>query len=421
MSSPEALAAVTETLQYLMRSAAEQENITAKPPSVARNGESGEQLNIFLYSVHYNPAFRNESMPGKARNGEPAFPPMPLILKYLITAYGEEDKDIEGQKVMGRAMSILHDHPVLSRAELESIESNAGLHQQFERIRITPDTLSLDDMSKLWSSFQSAEYRLSVGYEVSVVLIESSRVARAPAPVLQRGEKDQGVHALPGSLPSLSGIHFLNEETNVVFEKPGAESGDILVLSGEHLQAEDITVQFRHPLLKEPIIRFPRRRKGVDGLTVPLEPDKNGTIEKWTGPAGFYTLSLLIEHDNAPKLSSNHLAMPLAPNIKEIDLVDVVTTGDLRRVVLKIKCEPEIRKEQDVVLILKDRIIAPDSIADPSSTASNSLTELIFIIENVRPGIYVLRLRVDGVDSVSIVFPENKPPEFDTKQQVTIP
>ena len=218
MSSPESLAAITKTLQSLLRSVAgnNYDNVTVKPPSIARSDNASEQLNIFLYSVHYNPAFRNEAMPGRTKNGELSYPPMPLILKYLITAYGARDDDISGQQVMGNAMSILHDHPVLSRSELEDIKfgeppDSTGLHEQFERIRITPDTLTLDDMSKLWSSFQSAEYRLSVGYEVSVVLIESKRDGKAPLPVLKRGAKDRGAHVLPRPRPPLPGCVFRTE------------------------------------------------------------------------------------------------------------------------------------------------------------------------------------------------------------------
>ena len=53
------------------------------------------------------------------------------------------------------------------------------------QIRITPEPLTVDEMSKLWSSFQK-EYRMSTAYQASVVLIESDRRARAPLPVLTR-------------------------------------------------------------------------------------------------------------------------------------------------------------------------------------------------------------------------------------------
>ena len=49
------------------------------------------------------------------RDGEPAQPPLALNLFYLLTAYGR-DNDAQrpfSHMLLGRAMSILHDHPVL--------------------------------------------------------------------------------------------------------------------------------------------------------------------------------------------------------------------------------------------------------------------------------------------------------------------
>ena len=168
----------------------------------------------------------NFPLPGEARSGENAFPPLPLVLNYLITAYGANDDDISGQQIMGQAMSILHDHPLLGKADIEGIIPDSGLQQQIERVRITPYNLSLDDMSKLWSSFQSAEYRLSTGYQVSVVLIESTRANRAPLPVLKRGEQDRGANVTAAPSPAISGLRFPNQ-------KPSAEFGDMITILGE--------------------------------------------------------------------------------------------------------------------------------------------------------------------------------------------
>ena len=45
------------------------------------------------------------------------------------------------------------------------------LADQIESLKITPQTLSMDDMSKLWTAFQ-ASYRTTVAYDVSLVLID---------------------------------------------------------------------------------------------------------------------------------------------------------------------------------------------------------------------------------------------------------
>lgn len=416
MSSPEALAAVTAALKDLLSPIIVQvDNITTKPPSTARNGIIDEQLNIFLYSVYYNPAFRNEPMPGRAKNGEPAYPPMPLILKYLITAYGHHDDDISGQQIMGRAMSILHDHPILSKAELKSISPDSDLHRQSERIRITPDTLSLDDMSKLWSSFQSAEYRLSAGYEVSVVLIESRRTGRAPLPVLKRGREDQGVHTFPGQQPFLTGLRFLKRFKGVDVQMPSAELNATVTLQGEHLRMENTTVRLEHPLLDQPIDILPASVENGKEMQVPLGlmPVKEGS--DLSGPAGFYTLCLLIRHGKTVQWTSNKLALPLAPTVEKIDLVVTGPPGETKTVFLTIKCKPQVRPGQEVMLLFTDQIISPES-GDPSISSSDSLE---FIIRDVKPGTYVVRLRVDGVDSIPIDFSGNTP-SFGDSQKVTV-
>lgn len=414
MSSPDALATVTATLRHLLSGAAA--TVSTKPPSVARVGENGEQINIFLYGTHYNPAFSNFPIPGEARSGENAHPPLPLVLKYLITAYGTNDDDISGQQLMGRAMSILHDHPLLGRSDIEGITPDSGLQQQIERVRITPDTLSLDDMSKLWSSFQSAEYRLSTGYQVSVVLIESTRTNSAPLPVLKRGEQDRGANVTAAPAPSLTGFRFPNQ-------KPGAELGDTLTLLGERLTDENIVIRFQHPLLHDPLdpsVMIPIEvQPGTDRsetemtVKLPAQADDADVGSKW--PAGFYSVALSVKRPELPAFTSNSLALPLSPKIVSVD-PNTAPAGDVE---LTIECLPQIRPAQRVLLLFGDRTIKADAIVTPADPSA--LTTLTFTVENAvaRVTPYVLRLRVDGADSIPVDF-SGETPKFDDNQKVTI-
>jgi len=406
MSSPAALATVTATLQHLLSDIAT--SVTTQSPGTARSG-TGEQINIFLYSTYHNTAFSNSPMPGETRNGEHAHPPLPLILKYLITAYGANDDDISGQQLMGQAMSILHDHPLLNPADIDGITPDSNLQHQVERVRITPDILSLDDMSKLWSSFQSAEYRLSTGYEVSVVLIESTRPSRTPLPVLRRGTNDRGPVVIAGPSPSLSSLRFLNQ-------KPSAELGDTVTLLGTQLSSDDTIVRFQHPQLNNPIDIRPEVNNSNTEMTVQLPaPADDATLgSQW--PAGFYTLSLVTQRPGAPAWSSNSIAMPLSPNIESIDPI----TAPAGNVVLTIECLPQITAEQRVALLFNDRTITPDAIVTPADPTA--LSTLTFTIRDAvaRPAApYVLRLRVDGVDSIPVDF-SGATPQFIASQQVTI-
>ncbi len=408
MSTPAALATVTATLQNMLSNIVSGASVTTQPPSVARNIGNVEQINIFLYGVYYNPAFRNEPMPGETRSGEHAYPPIPLILKYLITAYGANDDDISGQQLMGQAMSLFHDHPLLGPLDIEGIVPDSDLHNQIERLRITPDTLTLDDMSKLWTSFQSAEYRLSTGYEVSVVLIESDRDGRAPLPVLKRGEDDQGAEVVAGPSPVLSGLRFPDQ-------KPGAELGDTVTILGENLSTDYTVVQFQHPMLDIPIDVQPEKGQSEGELLVQLPslPDDAELGSKL--PAGFYTLSLQVQKPDLPVWSSNTVSMPLSPTLESI-APPSVPAGD---VALTLECLPQIREGQQVTLIFSDRSIEPDSISTPVDPTARST--LAFTVQNAiaRTEPYVLRLRVDGVDSIPVDFTGDTP-GFADNQKVTI-
>jgi hypothetical protein len=382
--------------------------VTTQPPSTARNNGNGEQINIFLYSTYSNTAFSNAPLPVGVRNGEHAYPPLPLVLKYLITAYGADDDDISGQQLMGQAMSLLHDHPLLGPSDFVGITPDSNLHQQIERVRITPDTLSLDDMSKLWASFQSAEYRLSTGYEVSVVLIESTRAGRAPLPVLKRGEDNQGPDVIAGPSPSLSGLRFPNQ-------KPGAELGDTVTLLGEHLTSDDTIVRFQHPRLEDPIDIQPEANQSETEVEVklPALADDAELGSKWT--AGFYTLLLVNQRPDTPAWTSNSVSMPLSPKIESIN----PATAPAGNVVLTIECLPQIAEDQRVALLFSDRTITPDSIVTPADPTAR--TTLTFTVENAvaRDTPYVLRLRVDGVDSIPVDF-SGDTPQFSDDQKVTV-
>ncbi len=408
MSDPHAIATVTATLQNLISTVVVGGSVTTQSPSVARIDNTSDRINIFLYGIHYNPTFRNSPMPGEIKRGESAFPPMPLVLKYLVTSYGAGDDDISGQEVLGQAMSLLHDHPLLGRTDIEGITPDSNLQNQIEKVRITPDVLTLDDMSKLWTSFQSAEYRLSTGYEVSVVLIESDRASTAPLPVLKRGEEDKGASVLAAPASSLTGLRFVNQ-------KPSAEFGDLISLLGEHLGDDSTIVRLQHPLLNTSIDIQPGPPLSDTEMEfqIPDFADDAELGSKW--PAGFYSVSLVTKIADVPTIVSNSVSMSLSPSIESIDPVNAPAGN----IVFTIECLPQIRDGQKVSLLFSDQIISSDAITTPADPAAR--TTITFTVDNAlsKATPYVLRLRVDGSDSIPIDF-SGDTPEFDDSQKVTV-
>lgn len=375
--------------------------VTTQPPSTARNGISGEQINIFLYSTYINTSYSNSPMPDRTRDGERAYPPLPLVLKYLITTYGLNDDDISGQKLMGHAMSLLHDHPLLGKSDIDGITPDSHLQEQAERVRITADTLSLEDMSKLWSSFQSAEYRLSTSYEVSVVLIESSRLATTPLPVLKRGKDDQGVSVQPNLIPpfpTITGIELPNQQ-------PGALLGDTLILTGHDLGGDTVSVRFTHPKLPGPI-DVPALAGGTQ-LKLSVQIPNN--TSDWI--AGLYSIEAVIIRAGEQDRKTNVLSLSIAPQILTIAPPSPIGTiaGDAT---ITLTFSPEVRRFQRAALLLGDReVLANDH---PGQTGT-----LTFVIKDSPKGPRHLRLRIDGVDSL-LVDRSATPPAYDSAMKVTI-
>src|SRR5712692_7317906 len=118
MSNALAIAAVTATLSSLLQNVNQGTglsgvSISTKPPDKARDSNNGNQLNLFLYQILPNAAWRNMDIPQRMRSGETSIPPLALNLYYMLTAYGTSNDDLLSHRLLGHAMNILYDHAIL--------------------------------------------------------------------------------------------------------------------------------------------------------------------------------------------------------------------------------------------------------------------------------------------------------------------
>lgn len=412
MSNYLAIAAVTATLHDLIFLGVRDElgsgNITAKPLDKARENRDRNQVNLFLYHTMPNVAWQNRHRPGYGRHSETDKPPFALDLYYLVTAYGENDSEVKSHRLLGQVMSVLYDHTTLNAVEIEAATATelaeSDLHKQVEQITIAPQSLSFDEMSQLWRGFQ-AQYRPSVAYKVSVVMIDSTLPVRSAPLVLSRGHDERGADVFYGAAPSL-------REIQLPYRKPSAELGNTVTLRGELFDSPDLRLRFHHQRLGNAIEMTPPSERTTTRLEITL-PDpvtEPGAIAQW--PAGFYSLSLVVQREDYA-WTTNELPFTLAPQIRSITPLEA-PPGNL---VLTVTCIPQVRVNQRVVLLFGDRGIFAQDISVP--TAPTEPTTLTFRVQDADPGIYVLRLRVDGVDSIPIDF-TTRPLQFAASQQVRI-
>jgi hypothetical protein len=433
MSNALAIAAVTRTLRTLLNNLTLTDfsglpldtrptsmiEVTALPLDRVHNGDgdgSRNQVNLFLYHAEPSAAWRSQDLPRQVRPGETGRPPLALNLYYLLTAYGQQDSELIAHVLLGAAMRILHDHPVLSRTEIRTALPEAELDTQFENVRLTPQPVSLDEVSKLWTGFQS-KYRLSAAYQVSVVLIESLRPSISPLPVLQRGKADRGPIALAAPGPSLLEVRQIYDPTlpqRPAAGKPAAELGDVLVLGGTSFGSDPLTARFRHARLEEPIPVAPSPGRSETEVSVTLPaPGVAGVPAAW--PAGVYTVELLVQRPDVPAWTTNRLPFALGPTVGSI--APATEAKGSQPFALTLECRPQVLPAQRATLLLAGREIAPASVATPGNP--DAPTTLVFPVDGLNDGTYVVRLRVDGADSVPIDFTA-VPPQFSAAQTLTI-
>jgi hypothetical protein len=317
MSSPSAVAATTMTLQAILNNGIVADpnltdaTVTVLPPDKARGNNNANQLNLFLYQILPDAAWRNMNAPTYVAQGETGNPPLALSLYYLLTAFGRDnDATVPfGHYLLGKAMSILYDHALLGPQEIQLASSTSlpgnDLDKQADRVRITMQPLSIEEISKLWTGF-ATQYRLSVAYEVSVALIDSTQPTKTPLPVLARGSGDKGIasHAnLTSPLPNLQSIAFPANQTV-------ARLGDLLTLTGSNLDGSSAGVMFTHPLLPNPIELAPMAGSTPVQVTVQIP----NSPAAW--PAGIYTLCYGVQRPGESfRRMTNQLPFSLAPRL----------------------------------------------------------------------------------------------------------
>ena len=137
------------------------EQITFLSPKDAAE-QKPPQISIYLYNVTELTSMRNQPTPTQ----NPSKPPLYLNLRYLITPITKKVDD--DQVVLGKILQVFNDTPILRASDLQGSLKEGG-----EDLKVMFDQLTVDDLSKVWGML-STPYRLSVGYTVYPVKIESA-------------------------------------------------------------------------------------------------------------------------------------------------------------------------------------------------------------------------------------------------------
>lgn len=399
MSSALAVAGVTAVLRGLLESWLEAHDanaalngasasVTAVAPDMVplTGANAGPRLNLFLHQVTLNPGYRNAGLPSRdPRGNRTGGPPLALDLHYLLTAYGPEE--LQAEVLLGYGMQLLHELPVLDRRTIEdrlpAALAGSRVARQVEQIKVTPETMNTEELSRLWSALQS-KYRTTASYQASVVLIEADGDRRAPLPVLTRGPVDpdsgreRGIVASTGPVPPLPAIMAVRE--------PGAEIGDTVVIEGHNLDGGDRAVRLESRLLDvdREVAALAGAEPGSVRFTVPNLPAALAI--------GGYALSVLVQRPGETvRRETNRLAFAIVPRITT-PLPLTVGRDAQGTATIELGVRPQVRPYQSAALVIGDR----ETAAAGRTTSTSTLS---FTVPDAPPGTHLLRVRVDGIET----------------------
>jgi len=422
MSDALAIAAVTAVLKDLLNNGLTAHKVgdivgdvtvSSLPPDrvLPNGGDDPNQLNLFLYQVTPNAAWRNVGLPSRDAAGDrTSNPPLALNLHYLLTAYG--NKELYPEIILGHAMQLLHEVPVLSRDGIRKALTppaspapppfppalaTSELASQVEQIKITPETLNTEEVSKLWSAFQT-HYRPTAAYQVTVVLIEAKSSTKSALPVNGRS-----VYVIPFDQPVIEKVSDAGGESLPILPT------STLRITGQRLRGKTTQVWIGAVDLSAGITKL------SDGeillaLPAPL-------------PAGLYAglVPLRVAHPvemstpPAPHegLESSPQPLVLRPIITPVvtSAVSSVVNGvTVKAGKIEVTFNPKVHAEQRLVLLLNEfqppasrparaysfRAPAGNGVVSPAVDTAT----VEFSYANVIPGDYLVRARVDGGESV---------------------
>jgi len=415
-----AIATVTATLAQFLQSVVEQDvaglTVTTTRPDGANGNGPGTRLNIYLYQVTPNAAWRNADLPTRSDDGRLTQKPRAALdLHYLLTFYGSEAQ-FEPQRLLGSAVRALHSHPVLTREQIRrTINSptlvflaQSNLAEDIELVKFTPTSLSLEELSKLWAVFFQTQYTLSVTYQGTVVLIESDDSPSASLPVLERN-----VYTVPFRAPVIQEIKLDGPTSGPI------TAGSGIVIAGRALAGDVTEISFGGSSLP-PVVPASVADTEIK-LTLPV--DLRAGVQGLQVEQHFLMGTPPTPHRG---FESNVAAFVLVPDITLPDpafaLISTDGTTGLITGNVTVNFAPKIAKSQRVRLLLNEFeppatraprgyiFNAPRRNGIPDNQQETGSVE--FVGSGVAAGDYLVRVQVDGAESALQRETNNASPAF---------
>lgn len=399
--------------------------VTALPPDKvdALQTDGKSQLNLFLYNVTQNQAWRNVGYPSRDSSGDRIDnPPLALDLHYLLTAYGAEQ--YHSEILLGYGMQLFHETPFLPREAIQLSLSaptqvvdaspalpsgmlnlfTSGLANQVEMIKIWPQTLTTEEISRLWTAFQ-AKYRSTAAYQCSVVLIQSDASTKKAPPVRRRS-----VTVNTFASPVITSVLGLSNTSPPVEAAAPILPGYSLVLQGTQLQGQEATIVM---IGGEPVYP-PASAITPTQIIAEIPSDLLAGSQTVQVVQPLLLGSPPMDHNGVESQKATFTLLPVIENIDVTTGTSTVTGQPVDLVTLTVN--PPVAATQEVLLLLNQvpeagsppptplaySFVAEPfySLLSPPAAVPPPSPKIYFPYSGVTAGTYLVRLQVDGAQSL---------------------
>ncbi|MEB3290941.1 MAG: DUF4255 domain-containing protein [Leptolyngbya sp.] len=405
MSNHLAIATVTAVLQRTLQASVQRHvesvRISTIAPHRIGQGTPETGINLFLYHVSRNNALKNpDALTQRARNKRTPWRQAALELHYMLSFYGNE-AELEPQRLMGSVVRTFNDRTTLSTQLIQDTLSDStfsyldqsDLSQQVQELQITPEDLSLDDLSKVWSVFFQTPYALSMAYKVMAVVIDGEDPADRALQVRER--PIQGITPFP-SRPQVDRILAQEGPYHPILPTT------CLYIQGTHLKGPQTRIRLGHPdlapqdlvpqdltddRLSLPLAAVPTLRAGIQSLQVIHHRE---AIRNPTDPS-----------PPSLGLSSSPVPFSLCPLVQSVR-VDAITDhdGDTCVARLALTVSPPVGARQGVLISLYEwSTQQPASYLVEVPSRDQDSDQLFITVRGIQPGTYLVRLIIDGAES----------------------
>lgn len=433
MSNHLAIATVTACLQRMLQASVQLDidgaRVTTARPNNLGGGTPEKGINIYLYQTTHNHIWQKNSEVQMRRTRDMAVKKSrtALDLHFMLSFYGNE-VELEPQRLLGSAVKTLSDRTLLKPETIQdtladstfSYLSESNLGEQVEEISFLPLDLSLEDLSKVWSVFFQTPYTLSIAYRASVIMIEGEEPATQPLPLRDRSIGSWSLFNRPlieqitstaGKFaPIFSTSTLLIRGKNLKRHQTKVRIGDLEV-SPQKISETELIV----PL---DAISDKTLKAGVQSLQVIHPSPENTATGNGNQPPiptnGQSTQLLTQPRVFSPTIESNAIPFILRPIITKVTVSKLEGREEERRSAqIKVRVNLTVGKHQRVVLAMNEKASQnPAAYLFEASSRRRDGTLVTIPINNVKPGEYLVRLQVDGAESMLEVDSDPNSPTY---------